>query len=167
MGEHRCRVDDVPVSVLDREGFAHRRRPLARAAGGRKLGCSHMTVPAGRAAWPRHTHAANEEALYILQGQGTLRLGDETLTVSEGDYVALLPGTPHQLRNTSNADLTYLVLSTMEPVDITLYPDSNKLGLFAGAAPGGNRDERWLEGFHRLSPIEYWADEDGPQNSES
>ncbi len=153
-------VDDVPVSRLERGTFAHQKRALGRAAGGRKIGCSHMTVPPGKAAWPLHLHAANEEALFILQGRGRIRMGDQESEVKAGDYVALTVGTAHQLRNTSEQNLVYLAVSTMEPVDLTYYPDSDKFGFFAGSAPGGSKDERWLGGFHRVQEVEYWDGED-------
>ncbi len=103
-----------------------------------------------------------EEAFYILKGQGTVRIGEKEILVAAGDYVALLPGHEgaHQTVNDSDEPLVYLCFSTMLKPDITLYPDSSKVGLFAGAAPGGPVKKRTLKKFLRLNEeLDYWEDE--------
>jgi uncharacterized cupin superfamily protein len=129
--------------------FGHRRKQLGSAAGAERLGCSLYEIPPGRRAWPYHYHLANEEAIYVLEGSGTLRMGGEQVEISCGDYVALPvgPACAHQVTNTSDAPLRYLCLSTMVEPDVLVYPDSNKVGLFAGAAPGGARDKRTLQKY--------------------
>jgi uncharacterized cupin superfamily protein len=64
------------------EKFGSRRKQLGSSAGGEKLGCSLYEVPPGRRAWPYHYHLANEEAIYVLEGSGTLRIGGEEIGVS-------------------------------------------------------------------------------------
>ena len=59
------------------ENFGSLRKQLGSSAGGEKLGCSLYEVPPGRRAWPYHYHLANEEAIYVLEGSGTLRIGGE------------------------------------------------------------------------------------------
>lgn len=129
--------------------FGYRRKQLGSAAGGEKLGCSLYEVPPGRRAWPYHYHLANEEAIYVLQASGTLRLGEREITLSQGDYVALQVGEAgaHQIINTSEEPLRYLCFSTMIEPDAMVYPDSNKIGNFAGAAPGGPKEKRTLSNF--------------------
>ena len=138
---------------LHGERFGHRRKQLGAAAGGRRLGCSLYEVPPGRTAFPRHYHLANEEALYVLEGSGTLRNGQEgeEVGLSRGDYVALPAGAAgtHQLVNTSGAALRYLCFSTMAEPDVMVYPDSGKIGVFGGAAPGGPKGERTFSRFLR------------------
>jgi len=46
-------------------------------------------VPPGGRAWPYHYHLGKEEAIYVLIGSGTLRLGEREVTLSRGDYVGL------------------------------------------------------------------------------
>ena len=133
------------------ERFGHRRKQLGSAAGGERLGCSLYEVPPGRRAWPYHYHLANEEAIYVLEGSGTLRVSEREVGISRGDYVALPTGQAgaHQVINTSEEPLRYLCLSTMVEPDIMIYPDSEKVGLFAGAAPGGPKEKRILSKFLR------------------
>jgi uncharacterized cupin superfamily protein len=133
------------------EKFGYRRKQLGSAAGGEKLGCSLYEISPGRRAWPYHYHLANEEAIYVLQGSGTLRIGGEEVRVSEGDYIALpaRAEAAHQLINSSGAALRYLCFSTMIEPDVMVYPDSGKVGIFGGAAPGGPKEKRTLSRFLR------------------
>jgi hypothetical protein len=44
--------------------------------------------------------------------------------------------------------------------DINFYPESGKIGFFAGSAPGGDRTKRFLEGFVPAAAcVDYWAGE--------
>ena len=133
------------------EVFGYRRKALGAAAHGEKLGCSLYEIPPGRKAWPYHYHCANEESIYVLEGTGTLRIGGREFALSQGDYVALPVGEAHahQVYNTSGEPLRYLCLSTMVEPDILVYPDSGKVGLFAGSAPGGPKERRYLHKYLR------------------
>lgn len=142
--------------------FHFRRKSLGAPAGGQRLGCSLYEVPPGYRAWPFHYHCANEEAIYILSGRGTLRLASEDIPVTAGDYIALPPGPQgvHQLVNTGTETLQYLCLSTMAEPDVVIYPDSGKVGIFGGAAPGGDREQRTFHKFLALeAEVDYWQGE--------
>lgn len=145
---------DIGWSEQRHEGrFGHRRKRLAEAAGGLKVGCSLYEVEPGRAAFPRHYHLANEEAIYVLEGSGTLRLGreGEEVALSRGDYAALPTGADgaHQLVNTSDSVLRYLCLSTAVEPDVLVYPDSGKVGIYAGATAGDPKEEEVFAEFLR------------------
>jgi uncharacterized cupin superfamily protein len=116
--------------------FAHRRRRLSHAAGGDALGCTMVEVDPGKTAMPFHYHCGNEEALYVLHGSGTLRLGEERVAVEAGDYVAFVAGPDHahQLTNTGTEPLRYLMLSTRHRPDVVVYPDSDKVGVLRGSS---------------------------------
>jgi uncharacterized cupin superfamily protein len=142
--------------------FGWRRKSLAAAAGGKKLGCSLYELPPGKRSWPYHYHCANEEAIYVLEGEGTLRLAGREHAIGAGDYVALPVGRDgaHQIVNASEKPLRYLCLSTMIEPEVAVYPDSGKVGLFAGSAPGGRREDRHLFVFLRSDPkLDYWDGE--------
>jgi uncharacterized cupin superfamily protein len=162
IGRRGERVPDHPNVVSEKEPewgesshgekFGYRRKALSQATGGEKLGCSLYEVEPGRRAWPFHYHAANEEAIYILEGSGTLRIGEEEVPISKGDYATFLSAREegaHQLVNTSNSVLRYLCFSTMIEPDVMLYPDSGKIGVLVGAAPGGLKEKRTLSKFLR------------------
>jgi uncharacterized cupin superfamily protein len=110
MADHPNVVGDQDVEWSEQyhgEKFGYQRKSLGSAAGGEKLGCSLYEVPPGRRAWPYHYHLANEEAIYVLEGSGTLRIGGDEIRVSGGDYVALPARAEgaHQLVNSSEAVL--------------------------------------------------------------
>ena len=145
------------------EKFGYRRKQLGSAAGGEKLGCSLYEVPPGRRAWPYHYHLANEEAIYVLEGSGTLRIDERQITLSWGDYVTMPVGErgAHQIINTSDGPLRYLCFSTMIEPDAMVYPDSNKIGLFAGSAPGGSKEKRTVSTFLRAdAEVGYYEGEE-------
>ncbi len=145
------------------EKFGHRRKQLGSAAGGERLGCSLYEVPPGRRAWPYHYHLANEEAIYVLLGSGTLRIGEREVALSRGDYVALpvVESGAHQIINTSDETLRYLCFSTIIEPDVMVYPDSDKIGLFAGSAPGGPKEKRTLSKFLRGdAEVDYYEGEE-------
>ena len=135
-------------------GFGARRRQLGRAAGAREIGTSLFELEPGRRAFPYHFHHGNEEAIYVLEGEATLRQGDGEHTLRAGDYVAFVRGEAgaHQIRNDGDAVFRFLCISTMQEPDVVGYPDTGKFGLFAGAAPGGKREERTLACFVRGEP---------------
>ncbi|MEB3830591.1 hypothetical protein [Phormidium sp. CCY1219] len=63
----------------------------------------------------------------------------------------------HQLINTGETMLGYLCFSTMLEPDVMEYPDSGKIGVFAGSAPGGAKETRTLSRFFpHDSQVNYW-----------
>jgi uncharacterized cupin superfamily protein len=113
--------------------FGSKTKHLAALTGGKSLGCSIYEIEPGKRAFPMHAHLANEEAIYILAGEGTMRIGDRKVPVRAGDYIAFPPGRDHahQLINTSAAPLRYLCTSTMRGPEVAFYPDSGKVGVRA------------------------------------
>jgi uncharacterized cupin superfamily protein len=133
-------LEELQATESARGGFAFRRRRLGAEAHANALGCSYIEVEPGKTAFPFHAHNAFEEGVYVLEGTGTLRLGDQSIAVRAGDYVALLPGpsAAHGLTNTGSVTLRYLALSspaTPATLDIVTYPDSKKIAFAAGVDP--------------------------------
>lgn len=154
-------ADDLDWSNLDEGNMKIRRKQLGEAANGEQLGCSLYELPPEQEAWPYHYHTSNEEAIYVLAGHGTLRLAGETHPLSEGDYVALPADETggHKVVNNSEESLRYLVVSTMNEPDVTVYPDSNKVGVFVGSSPGRS-EERSIHGYYSIDDnVDYWDDE--------
>ena len=118
-----------------RFGFTGRR--LGLPAGARMHGCSLYEVEPGRTAFPHHFHCANEEGIFILEGKGELRIGEECVTVEKDEYIAFPvgPQSAHSLKNTGTAPLRYLCFSTLITTEIVGYPDSKKIGSAGLADP--------------------------------
>lgn len=126
------------------------------------LGARLVQVPPGKRAWPHHAHYANEEMFVILSGEGMLRFGSGVWPVKEGDVVICPAGggeVAHQLV-AGDAILCYIAISTMREPDILTYPDSEKISIFVGSAPGGDKTQRRLEGIWMQSDtVGYWEGE--------
>jgi uncharacterized cupin superfamily protein len=86
-------LDDVPGEVYDRPGYAGLERDLARAAGSHATGLRHVVLEPGCLSAPPHCHSAEEEIFVVLEGEGTLLLGEDEHPVRAGSVVARPPGT--------------------------------------------------------------------------
>jgi uncharacterized cupin superfamily protein len=129
---NRTSLSECEEQTVAEKGFAFRRKRLGMAAGGKGIGVSWFELQPGAKAFPHHYHLANEEAVFVLEGEGVLRLGTEEHRLGAGDYVAFPPGPPaHQILNRSQAPLRFLAMSTMLDPEIAVYPDSKKLGVLA------------------------------------
>jgi uncharacterized cupin superfamily protein len=150
---------EVRVEETSRgERFHALRRRLAIAAGGEKLGCSLYELPPGKAAFPFHAHLSNEEAVYVLQGEGALRLGGGEHPIRAGDYMTFrVGGEPHQIVNRSAAPLRFLAMSTLIYPEVATYPESRKLGVYGGPAKNDRRD---LGVYKLSSAVDYWEGEE-------
>ena len=167
---------DVEWTETKREPTRFRRKHLSDAASGDddpELGCSLYELPPGARSWPYHYHAGNAEAMYVLAGTGRLRLDGEEHPIEAGDYVPFPsgPAGAHRVINDDSGDveataegdagepLRFLLFSAMDEPDVTVYPDSGKFGVYAGAPPGG-REERSVSGYYRLDDdVDYWEGE--------
>ena len=168
--KHIAHISDVttePVSAPENSSFGGVRQRVGAAIGARQLGYGVFTVSAGKAAFPFHAHTLNEEMIYILEGEGTLRLGEENVTVCSGMFISFPGGgeLPHQLVNTANADLRYLCVSTMQYPDIVQYPVSGKVGVYAGPSASGHKPFRGI--YKKGTEVPYYKDESGPEVKES
>ena len=116
--------------------------------GAKDLGYSYDVVPPGKCSCPFHSHRGEEEMFFIIKGTGTLRYGEETRKIREGDVICCPTGGPetaHQIVNDSDADLTYLSVSTMMPAEVCEYPDSRKIGAYGGSLRHMTRIEHDLD----------------------
>ena len=95
---------DVPLRDFGNgRAFAAKLGRVGPLIGARKLGCMLHIVPPGKTAFPRHAHHTNEEMFFILSGEGTYRLGAESLPIRTNDLIAAPAGdgeTAHQIVNT-------------------------------------------------------------------
>jgi uncharacterized cupin superfamily protein len=132
--------------------------------GAEKLGCTVQILPAGKKAFPRHAHHANEEMFVVLAGNGTYVAGDESWPIGEGDVIAAPAGTgetAHQIINSSQAELKYLAVSTKNNPDVVEYPDSNKFLVLSGIPTGGTLKDARIQYMGREeTDLDYWDGED-------
>jgi uncharacterized cupin superfamily protein len=140
---------DVPqVERTNDGGVCRLARDLGRAAGSALTGLQHVSVPPGKLGAPPHCHSADEEIFVVLEGGGTLLLGDEEHLVRPGSVVARPPAThvAHAL-SAGDGGLVYLAYGTREPNDIAYYPRSGKISF------------RGIGVIARLEQLDYWDGE--------
>jgi uncharacterized cupin superfamily protein len=164
--KHVVNIDEVAVRDEARGGFGFKARRLGAEAGSFALGCSHFEIPPGKTAFPYHYHSATDEAVYVLEGTGTVRLGDAKVQIRAGDFVAMPagPDAAHQVTNTGSGPLRLLALSspgTPVTLDVLCYPDSKKVAYASGVDPTkGIRGPVWIRGLHKEQPpVDYYLDE--------
>jgi uncharacterized cupin superfamily protein len=154
-------VADVPLADLGNgKQFAVKWGRAGALLGLTALGCAVHVVPPGKRAFPFHRHHVLDEVFFIVSGTGEYRFGDETLPLRAGDIVGAPAGTkPHQIVNTGSEDLHYLGISSMSPVEIVDYPDSEKIGVMAGVKNGDFKTATYA-GMGRIAPAGYYDGED-------
>ena len=142
-------LDDMPAEDYTGGGdVVAVRRELGDALGSTRTGVAHIVVAPGALSAPPHCHAAEEEIFFVLDGTGTLLLGDEEHVVRPGSVVARPPGTgvAHAFR-AGDAPLGLLAFSTRDPNDITFFPRSGKVAL------------RGIKARFFVQQVEYWDGE--------
>lgn len=58
---------------------------------------------------PPHVHSREEEGFYVLEGEITLRVGEDRLVATAGMFVNMPVGTPHAFRNDSSRPARMLI----------------------------------------------------------
>jgi uncharacterized cupin superfamily protein len=131
-------LSEVEFTDVEENGFyTSKRAQFSAAIGARKLGYNLTELPPGSAQCPFHSHRAEEEMFFVLEGEGELRFGDQRYRIRKHDVIACPtggPATAHQIINTGSTPMRYLALSILADVEVCEYPDSNKIGVFAGGA---------------------------------
>jgi uncharacterized cupin superfamily protein len=147
------RLDDLPWEPYRVGPFSAERKRVAKVAGARKLGYSLYRVAPGGRPWAFHFHHVNEEFFYVRRGYGQLRDKEGTRDLEPGDSFACPPGPEgaHALLNTGDGLLEVFALSTMEEPEVNEYPDSQKMYVMVGSAPGGEPGERAVDALFRRS----------------
>jgi uncharacterized cupin superfamily protein len=101
--------------LSDRTGLTH-------------LGISMARVPPGKQSFALHVHTVQEEWIYVLSGEGQVRIDDEDLPIRPGDFVGFPPNGPaHLVSNTSQNDLVYLQGGDRRAGDMGRFPELHKV----------------------------------------
>lgn len=139
----------------DRPGWRSKDAWVGRQIGAELIGGSMYEVEPGERLFPYHTHHANEEWIFVVRGEPTLRTPEGESALSEGDVVAFPRGEEgyHQVINRTEMPIRVLMLSSMNKPDLVHYADSDKWGA------------RNLKGDRVLmtrpeSLLDYWDGED-------
>ena len=130
--KHRS-IDDLSRKhKTGAEGYEFFRRDLLAVHEAQSL-VRVYELPPGKSAYPYHYHLKNEETFFILKGEGLLRSAEGERTVKAGDLLFFPAGEEgvHKLTNTSETELlVYLDFDVVHDLDVTVYPDSGKIGIW-------------------------------------
>jgi mannose-6-phosphate isomerase-like protein (cupin superfamily) len=109
------RADEAPDFTGDAPGaFLGYARPMGAtqvAANVRVLAPHTAHVPPGSDPGLGHSHRTIEEIYFVLSGEITIKLGDDVTTLGSRDAVLIPPDTPRAVRNDSDEEAAFLLLS--------------------------------------------------------
>ena len=110
------RAADAPDYTGEHPGaFLGYARPMASeqlAVNVRVLEPGMTHVPPGGDPTRGHSHRTIEEIYFVLDGELTIKLGDDVLTLGPRDAVLIPAGTPRSTRNDSDSEAAFLMIST-------------------------------------------------------
>jgi len=143
-------------SADDPDGFRSRGMRIGPHVGAANTGISVYELPPGQAICPYHYENPEEEWLLVLEGRPTLRHpGGEDL-LEPWDVVFFPSGRDgaHAVRNNTDSPVRVLMFSDRSNVAASVYPDSDKIAIWAG----NERDNLIVR---RASGVGYWDGETG------
>jgi uncharacterized cupin superfamily protein len=133
-------------------GYLCRAVRVGKKIGATQLGMSIYELPTGQAICPYHFEWTDEEWLLVLGGEPTVRTPEGERVLAPGDVVCFPAGPDgaHQIRNDGEGLVRVGVLSTKNEFGIAEYPDSDKVGVWAG-------DAHYM--LRRSAHLDYWDGE--------
>ena len=100
MGKYIVNLEEVPVGKIT--GRETRDLISGKTVGSKGISLRIADVLPGALCTPGHVHTECEEVIFILSGQGEIKIGAETFPMKIGDAILLPTGVPHLIRNTGN-----------------------------------------------------------------
>jgi uncharacterized cupin superfamily protein len=118
------------------------------------LGATIYELAPGESICPYHYEYGNEEWLLVLTGRPTLRHPEGEDELREADVVCFPVGPEgaHKVTNGQDVPARVIVFSTKIDPSVSVYPDSDKIGVW----PGDRRDNLLAR---RESNVDYWDGE--------
>jgi uncharacterized cupin superfamily protein len=125
---------DYEYDGEDPEGFKAGMARLGKFFGATESGITVYDLPPGQAVCPYHYEVGEEEWLLVLAGNPTLRHPDGSEVLDPWDVVCFPRGPKgaHGIRNESDRIAKVLLFSTVVVPTATVYPDSDKVGIWTG-----------------------------------
>lgn len=119
----------------DPDGFRSGMARLGKLLGGaEESGITVYELPPGQAICPYHYECGEEEWLLVLEGNPTLRHPEGSGRLEPWDAVFFPkgPAGAHGVRNETEETVRVLMFSTVVLPTATVYPDSDKVGVWTG-----------------------------------
>jgi uncharacterized cupin superfamily protein len=117
----------------DPEGYRAGMDRFGPKIGAASIGATVYELPPGQALCPYH-YESDEEWLLVLQGQVTVRHPGGMDVLGPGDVTAFPVGPEgaHKTSNEGEETVRMIMLSTKNEPAWSIYPDSNKIGVWTG-----------------------------------
>lgn len=118
----------------DPEGFRAGNVPMRKSFGAEQTGASVYELPPGQAICPYHYELGEEEWLLVIEGNPTLRHPEGSDRLDPWDVVFFPRGAEgaHAIRNQTEETVRVLMFSNIAVPTATVYPDSDKVGIWTG-----------------------------------
>jgi uncharacterized cupin superfamily protein len=123
------------------------------------LGGTVYELEPGRKICPYHWHFGEEEWLLVVAGSPTLRTPEGERGLGPWDVAVFVRGEAgaHEVRNDTDGPVRVLLLSTASDPEVCVYPDSGKVGVFAGWS---RKDGQQVKLVNRPEAnLDYWEGE--------
>jgi uncharacterized cupin superfamily protein len=145
---------DFTYDPSDPPGFQSGMARFGPRLGAAQLGATVYELPPGQSVCPYHYEYAEEEWLVVLAGRPSVRHPEGTEQLEPWDVVCFptVPSGAHRVQNDSEDTVRVLMFSTVEQPAVTVYPDSDKIGIWTG----NERDDLMTT---RDSAVDYWHGE--------
>ena len=139
----------------DPPGFRAAMLRLGPRLGAERTGVSVYELPPGEALCPYHYEHGEEEWLVVLAGRPTVRhpAGRDVLEPFDAVFFPRGPAGAHQVLNEGGEPATVLMFSDVVHPAATVYPDSDKIGIWTG----GDRSDDLI--VRRASGVDYFDGE--------
>ncbi len=123
---------DSPVNLATAEN-PQGRINVASALGSATTAMYVYDLDPGEASCPYH-YEYEEEWLLVVTGSVVVRRPDGEQALHQGDLVRFEPGPAgaHKIMNRSSSPARTLIFSSARTPAISVYPDSDKVGVFSG-----------------------------------
>jgi uncharacterized cupin superfamily protein len=147
---------ELTYDPADPDGFRAGMFRFGPSLGAAESGASVYELPPGQAVCPYHYEHGEEEWLLVLDGEPSVRTPEGTEVLRPFDVVFFPKGPDgaHQVRNDGEAPARVLMWSTVAYPTVSVYPDSDKIGVWT-------RDRTDNVMVERSSGVDYYHGERG------
>jgi uncharacterized cupin superfamily protein len=108
-------------------------RSISEPFGATMWGGTVYEIAPGKRASRYHWHVGEEEWLLVVSGTPTLRTPEGEQVLRPWDVAVFVRGEAgaHEVRNDSDEPVRVLMLSNTSDPEVTVYPESGEVGVFA------------------------------------
>jgi uncharacterized cupin superfamily protein len=134
-------------------------RRLGDELGSTLWGGTLYELAPGKKVCPYHWHFGEEEWLLVVTGAPTVRTPEGENVLAPWDVAVFVRGESgaHEVRNETDEPARIVMFSTASDPEVCVYPDSGKVGVFAGWS---RKDGPKVELMNRPEAnLDYWEGE--------